>query len=65
MRLGGRNAGKNPADIPFALLYLIDDDGKHARLEQTCGVPRDLEGLTPQSIQLAGETVKALHVATG
>ena len=30
---------KNPADIPFAILYLIDAEHKQARLEQTCGVP--------------------------
>ncbi len=46
---------KNPADIPFAALYLIDGDGKLARLAQTCGIPRNLEGLTPDLVQLSGE----------
>ncbi len=29
---------KNPDDIPFAILYLIDGEGENARLEQVCGL---------------------------
>ena len=32
-----RTLGENPADIPFALIYLLDDDGTHARLVATTG----------------------------
>ena len=48
---------KNPSDIPFALLYLIDPETMQARLEQACGVPRDLSTATPPIIDLAAETV--------
>jgi DNA-binding response OmpR family regulator len=32
--------GANPADIPFSLLYLLDDDAKQARLIATSGFAR-------------------------
>ncbi len=44
---------KNPDDIPFALLYLIDSEGRVARLEQSCGVPKGIEALSPDSVELA------------
>lgn len=28
--------GENPWDVPFSLLYLLDDDGSHARLAASC-----------------------------
>jgi len=43
----------NTDDIPFALLYLIDRRGNRANLEQTCGVARGVEGLSPESIDLS------------
>ena len=43
---------KNPDDIPFALLYLVDSERKHARLEQLCGLPAGLEKLAPSSVAL-------------
>jgi hypothetical protein len=43
---------KNPDDIPFAVLYLVDAESKRARLEQVCGLPAGIEGLTPDSIDL-------------
>jgi PAS domain S-box-containing protein len=46
---------KNPDDIPFALLYLIDGEGKVARLEQSCGLPGAIDGLTPVSVELTVE----------
>jgi signal transduction histidine kinase/PAS domain-containing protein len=44
---------KNPDDIPFALLYLIDGEGKAARLEQSCGLPKGIAALSPDSVELA------------
>jgi PAS domain S-box-containing protein len=44
--------GKNPDDIPFAVLYLVDSEGKQARLEQTCGLARGIDGLTPHLVEL-------------
>ena len=45
--------GKNPDDLPFTLLYLIDSEGRSARLEQSCGVPRGIETLSPDTVELA------------
>lgn len=47
--------GKNPDDIPFAVLYLIDGENKRANLEQVCGVPKDIENLTPHCVELTAE----------
>ena len=43
---------KNQDDIPFAVLYLVDAENERARLEQVCGLPAGIEGLTPESIDL-------------
>ena len=42
----------NPADIPFALLYMVESDGKVARLEQSVGVPPGMPNISPTVIQL-------------
>lgn len=44
--------GRNPDDIPFAILYLIDVETGHARLERTCGIPEGVERLTPRSVDV-------------
>jgi PAS domain S-box-containing protein len=46
---------KNPADIPFALLYLLDDDGRCARLAATAGFTGESQA-TPQLIDLTLST---------
>lgn len=46
---------KNPEDIPFAVLYLIDGADNQARLEQTCGILTGVKSLTPESIDLSAE----------
>jgi signal transduction histidine kinase/DNA-binding response OmpR family regulator len=38
-RIATDTLAMNQADIPFALLYLLDKDGKHARLAGTSGLP--------------------------
>ena len=43
---------KNSDDIPFAVLYLIDDESEQAILAQSCGVPDGIDALTPASIEL-------------
>src|SRR5579864_5962955 len=43
---------KNANDIPFALLYLIDRDGKYAFLQQQCGIPSGLNSVGPERIAL-------------
>ncbi len=45
---------KNPDDVPFALLYLIDNENKQARLEQSCVLPKGIPALTPVCIDLGG-----------
>jgi CheY-like chemotaxis protein len=44
---------KNPDDIPFAALYLIDGGDDKARLECLCGLPENTGGLSPVSIALS------------
>ena len=51
---------KNPDDIPFALLYLLDADGKQAILEQATGISLDLEKLSTPQIDL-GEASRAFE----
>jgi PAS domain S-box-containing protein len=43
---------QNADDIPFVLLYLLDGEGKLARLEQVCGLPRGVRNLAPESVDL-------------
>jgi PAS domain S-box-containing protein len=43
---------KNPADIPFALLYLLDAEGAHAFFEQSTGVSGDIHRMCPTQIDL-------------
>ena len=43
----------NPDDVPFAVLYLTDAEGKHAHLEQTCRVEKGRDSITPLTIDLA------------
>jgi CheY-like chemotaxis protein len=51
---------KNPEDVPFAVLYLIDSASNQARLEQTCGISTGVCSLTPHSIDLSAENSKCL-----
>jgi len=43
---------KNPDDIPFALLYLLDADGKQAFLEQSTGVSQGIGRMSPAQMNL-------------
>jgi PAS domain S-box-containing protein len=47
---------KNPDDIPFAVLYLVDGPAKTAHLERSCGLSKSTGSLTPNLIQLDGES---------
>ena len=51
---------KNPEDVPFAVLYLIDGASNQARLEQTCGISKGVCSLTPDAIDLLGENSECL-----
>ena len=44
---------KNPDDIPFAILYLVDAETERAALQQVCGIPEKATDLTPRSIDLS------------
>ncbi len=48
----GAALSANSDDIPFALLYLIDEAGRRAHLEQICGLDRSSERLAPASVEL-------------
>jgi signal transduction histidine kinase/CheY-like chemotaxis protein/PAS domain-containing protein len=52
--VAGQALGRHPKDIPFALLYLIDDAGQQARLVCTVGVEKE-EPLSPGAIGLGPE----------
>jgi hypothetical protein len=47
---------RNPDDIPFALLYLIDPEGEDAVLEQTVGLAQWAGLIAPRSIPLESGT---------
>jgi PAS domain S-box-containing protein len=47
--------GQNRDDVPFAILYLLEGDGRSARLEQVVGLPKALPTLTPLSVDLRRE----------
>ncbi len=47
---------KNADDIPFALLYLVDEDGRYAVLEQTAGVGFGIADISPSQIDLQEES---------
>jgi PAS domain S-box-containing protein len=49
---------KNPDDVPFALLYLVDAQTKLAHLEEACGVAPGISELTPESIDLSESATK-------
>ena len=44
---------KDPDDVPFALLYLVD--GNDCTLEQSVGIPKHDERLSPLSVALEGD----------
>jgi signal transduction histidine kinase/DNA-binding response OmpR family regulator len=46
---------EHTADIPWALLYLVDDDGEGTILEQACGLPAD-HPLAPARVRLSDGT---------
>jgi len=48
--------GKNPDDIPFTALYLIDSGNRKARLKHTSGISRGLEITSPESVDLTDES---------
>ena len=51
---------RNPDDIPFAALYLIDEESKQLRLRQTCGLGTGAKAFTPESIGLNVESAESL-----
>ena len=50
---------KNPADIPFALLYLLDAEGAHAFFEQSTGVSGDIHRKCPSQINLEDNSTES------
>jgi PAS domain S-box-containing protein len=56
-QIAAKTLANNPADIPFALLYLLDEAGEHAHLAGLTGLEPDTPA-SPTTIDLS-ETVKA------
>ena len=54
---------KNADDVPFAMLYLIDREGKHIFLEQRCGIASGVDSLSPERIALSTEATGAFSRA--
>jgi PAS domain S-box-containing protein len=44
----------NPQDVPFALVYLLDSDGRHARLTAMVGVTKDMP-TSPDVVDITSE----------
>ena len=44
---------RNPDDIPFSVLYLIDRAAHTAHLKETSGIPKGLALLSPESVDLS------------
>jgi len=55
--------GENPIDVPFALLYLLDRDGKVARLECASGLAPGTAA-SPEIVYLAGREETAWPLAS-
>lgn len=51
-----RTLGKNPDDVPFALLYLAEADGMYAVLEQSAGLTDSAESLKPPRVELSRDS---------
>ncbi|MGA2244573.1 MAG: ATP-binding protein [Verrucomicrobiota bacterium] len=51
---------KNPDDIPFALLYLIENDGRSARLEQGMGFTAGQKDICPEIVEVLGTKSESL-----
>ena len=57
-RLCAEILGRSPRDIPFALVYLLDDQGKHMRLAAQAGLQPGTPA-SPLVVDLPGETQDA------
>ena len=57
-----RTLERNPADVPFALIYLFDDDGSSARLAAATGVARGVAAF-PDVIDLTAASSSVASVA--
>ena len=55
-RLSGEVIGQNPADVPFALIYLVEQDGAAARLVSAAGVVTDEAAVAPARLTLDGHS---------
>ncbi|HEX7023134.1 MAG TPA: ATP-binding protein [Trueperaceae bacterium] len=61
-RLAAEALNRNPHDVPFALLYLLDDDGQRARLAGAVNLQADTAA-SPATIDLAGAGDQAWPLA--
>src|SRR5690606_36545227 len=56
---------KNPADIPFSIIYLLDKDGSKAEIIQQVGLSGDTEYIFPQIVDITNpDSVAANPVMT-
>ena len=55
-RAAAETLARSRHDIPFALIYLLDDEGKHARLMEAIGIDAD-SAPAPREIEIDGKNV--------
>jgi len=53
----GEAFSENPWDVPFALFYLLDDDGERVRLAYRVGLPATDDRTAPSEIRLRDDDV--------
>jgi len=56
--------GQNPGDVPFALLYLLDDSGRTARLVDVAGLSREAVAASHVDLTSAAPAAAALRAGS-
>jgi signal transduction histidine kinase/AmiR/NasT family two-component response regulator len=58
-RVSGEVIAQNQSDIPFALIYLIEEDGSTARLVSSSGIAANVEAVAPARLSLNADVGNA------
>ena len=62
-RVSGEVIGQNTADIPFALIYLLEEDGTTARLASAAGGVGNIEAIAPAQLSLDEHAAEVWPIA--
>src|SRR6476660_8732513 len=63
-RASGEVIGQNTADILFALIYLVDEDGKTARLASAAGGFPNIEAIAPAQLSVDEPAAEVWPIGT-